>query len=293
MSADANVASDDKIGGFRFVRMIHPGATSMVMEVVQESTSKRFALKQLMASRAEEASERRLFEFEAKLGMELRHPNIIKVHEYFKDPLQPYFIMDLFPSYHLKLPIARPSVYPMPVAQLHRIMEQAASALAYMHDRQWVHRDIKPENILVNKSGEVKLIDYALAMKPFTGLKKMFKSKAPIQGTRTYMSPEQIRGESPAPTADIYSFGITCYELACGRPPFRANSEGELLNKHIRDRPNPLTSHNKDITSEFNDIILQMISKRPADRITNLHEFISKFKKIKIYKSDPDPSAPL
>src|SRR6516164_4961532 len=103
VSADANVASDDKIGGFRFVRMIHPGATSMVMEVVQESTSKRFALKQLMASRAEEPSERKLFEFEAKLGMELRHPNIIRVHEYFKDPLQPYFIMDLFPSYHLKL----------------------------------------------------------------------------------------------------------------------------------------------------------------------------------------------
>jgi serine/threonine protein kinase len=120
----------------------------------------------------------------------------------------------------------------------------------------------------------------------------MFKSKAPIQGTRTYMSPEQIRGESPAATADIYSFGITCYELACGRPPFRANSEGELLNKHIRDRPNPLTSYNKEITSEFNDIILKLISKRPADRITNLHEFISKFKKIKIYKSDPDPSAP-
>jgi serine/threonine protein kinase len=292
VSADANVASDDKIGGFRFVRMIHPGATSMVMEVVQESTSKRFALKQLMASRAEEPSERRLFEFEAKLGMELRHPNIIKVHEYFKDPIQPYFIMDLFPSYHLKLPIARPSVYPMPVAQLHRIMEQSASALAYMHDRKWIHRDIKPENILVNKSGEVKLIDYALAMKPFTGLKKMFKAKAPIQGTRTYMSPEQIRGESPAPSADIYSFGITCYELACGRPPFRANSEGELLNKHIRDKPNPLTSYNKDITTEFNDIILKMISKRPADRITNLHEFISKFKKIKIYKSDPDPQAP-
>ena len=68
--------------------------------------------------------------------------------------------MDLFTGYHLKLPIARPSVYPMPVAQLHRIITQAARALAYMHEKDWIHRDVKPENILVNKAGEVRLIDW-------------------------------------------------------------------------------------------------------------------------------------
>jgi serine/threonine protein kinase len=291
MAAEANVAGDDKIGGFRFVRTIHPGATSVVLEVVQESTGKRFALKQLNPSRAEEPSERRLFEFEAKLGMELRHPNLIRVHEYIRDPVQPYFIMDLFPSYHLKLPIARPSVYPMPVAQLHRIMEQSASALAYMHDKAWVHRDIKPENILVNKTGEVRLIDYALAMKPYTGLKKLFKKKAPVQGTPSYMSPEQIRGEPPTLSADIYSFGITCYELACGRPPFRADSQTALLSKHLKERPTPLTAYNKEITSEYNDLILQMIMKKPADRLASLHEFLSKFARVRIYKTDPMPSS--
>src|SRR5258708_39857662 len=120
MSVESNVAGDDKIGGFRFVRTIHPGATSLVMEVVQESTGKRFAMKQLSPVRAEDPDERRLFAFEAKLGMEMRHPNLIRVHEYFKDPVQPYFVMDLFSSMHMKMPIARPSVYPMPVTQLHR-----------------------------------------------------------------------------------------------------------------------------------------------------------------------------
>jgi serine/threonine protein kinase len=291
MATETNVAGDDKIGGFRFVRTIHPGATSVVMEVVQESSGKRFALKQLNPSRAEDPSERRLFEFEARLGMEFRHPNLIRVHEYIKDPIQPYFIMDLFPAIHLKLPIARPSVYPMPVAQLHRIMEQTASALAYMHDKGWVHRDIKPENILVNKAGEVRVIDYALAMKPYSGLKKLFKKKAPVQGTPSYMAPEQIRGEPPTPSADIYSFGITCYELATGRPPFRADSQGALLNKHLKERPTPLTAHNKSITSDYNDLVLKMIMKRPSERLTNLHEFLSKFSRVRIYKDDPDPSA--
>lgn len=287
MAIETSTAGDDRIGGFRFVRMIHPGATSLVMEVVQESSGRRFALKQLNAGRAEDPAERRLFEFEAKLGMQLRHPNIIHVHEYFRDQLQPYFIMDLFPSYHLKLPIARPSVYPMPVAQLHRIMEQAAAGLAYMHDQGWVHRDVKPENILVNKSGEVKVIDYALAMRPFSGLKKLFVRKAPVQGTPSYMSPEQIRGEPPMPSADIYSFGITCYELACGRPPFRADSQNELLNKHIRERAAPLIVHNKAITNEFNDLVLKMLAKKPTDRPASLHEFLSRFNRVRIYKDDP------
>jgi len=290
--ATNSAASDDKIGGFRFVRTIHPGATSVVMEVVQESTTKRFALKQLNPSRAEDPAERRLFAFEAKLGMELRHPNLIRVHEYFKSNTQPYFVMDLFPSYHMKLPIARPQVYPLPVTQLHRIIEQAALGLQYMHDKNWVHRDVKPENILVNKSGETRVVDYALAMKPFGGFAKMFGKKAPVQGTHSYMAPEQIRGQCPTPLADIYSFGVTCYEIACGRPPFRANSMTELLNKHLSDKPLPLVNHNKEITGEFNDLVLKMLAKKPADRVPSLREFLGKFARLRIFKSDPDPQAP-
>jgi serine/threonine protein kinase len=261
------------------------------LEVQLEATGRRFAMKQLLASRGVEREERRAFEFEAKLGMDLHHPNLVRVHDFVRDPDQPYFVMELFPSYHLKLPVARPSVYAMPVAQLHRIMEQAAVALAYMHDKGWVHRDVKPENILVNKTGEVRVIDLALAMKPFSGFKKLFRAKAPRAGTPSYISPEQIRCESPAPTSDIYSFGITCYELACGRPPFRANSTRELLQKHLTERPLPLVAYNKSITPEFNDLVLKMIQKKPEERIESLHDFKSKFSRIRIYKDDPDPQA--
>jgi eukaryotic-like serine/threonine-protein kinase len=291
LATDINATSDDRIGGYRYIRTIHPGATSVVMEVLQEGTQRRFALKQLLASRAADRDEYKAFMHEAKLGMELRHPNLIKVSELVKDPSQPYFVMELFTGLHLKLPIARPSVYPMPKKLLHRIIEQAASALAYMHDHGWVHRDVKPENILFNRSGEVRVIDYALARRLSSGLLKMFEGKIPRQGTKTYMAPEQIRCESPTPGVDIYSLGITCYELACGRPAFRANSSQELLEKHLNERPLPLTAHNKLVTPEFNDLVLKMIQKRPADRFSNLHEFMTRFRTIRIFLDDPDPMA--
>jgi serine/threonine protein kinase len=282
-------ASDDRIGGYRYVRTIHPGATSIVMEVVQDSTQRRFALKQLLASRAEDRDDYKAFMHEARLGMELRHANLIRVYELVRDPIQPYFVMELFTGHHLKMPIARPSVYPMPKKKLHRILEQAALALAYMHDRGWVHRDVKPENILYNRSGEVRLIDYALARKMSGGLLKMFEGKIPRSGTKSYMSPEQIRCESPGPSVDIYSYGITCYELVCSRPPFRANSSQELLEKHLSERPVPLTTHNKLVTPEFNDLVLKMIEKRPADRFNDFHEVLSRLRATRIFQDDPDP----
>ncbi len=290
MATDSNTVNEDKIGDYRVVRVIHPGATSMVMEVVQDSTQKRFALKQLLASRAEDREERKTFEHEAKIGMGMRHPNLVRVLEYVKDPVQPYFVMEYFPGYHLKLPIARPSVYTLPKVQLHRILEQAATALAYMHDKGWTHRDVKPENILANKSGEARVIDYALAMRPLSGLRKLFGGKIPRQGTPSYIAPEQIRCEPPTPLADIYSFGITCYELACGRPPFRANSLQELLNKHLQERPIAITMHNKLVTQEYSDLILKMIMKRPADRLASLHEFLSRFRSVRIFQDEPGPS---
>jgi serine/threonine protein kinase len=291
LATEINAISDDRIGQYRYVRTIHPGATSVVMEVVQEGTQRRFALKQLLASRAEEKEDYKAFMHEAKLGMELRHGNLIRVYELVKDPVQPYFVMELFAGLHLKLPIARPSIYPLPKKQLHRIIQQAGSALAYMHDHGWVHRDVKPENILYNKSGEVRVIDYALARRVAVGFMKMFEGRIPRQGTKTYMSPDQIRCDSPTPAADIYSFGITCYELACGRPPFRANSSQELLEKHLSERPLPLLTHNKLVTPEYNEMVLKMIQKKPDDRYASLHEVLSRFRSIRIFTDDPDPLA--
>ena len=140
---------------------------------------------------------------------------------------------------------------------------------------------------MCNKGGEIRVIDYTLTRKPVGALAKMFGVKVPRAGTKSYMSPEQILCLSPAPTADVYSFGITCYELACGRQPFRANSEGELLKKHLRETPVPPTVYNKEITKEYSDLVLEMIRKKPEERPADLHQFLRRFQTIRIFQGDP------
>ena len=240
MATDINTTSDDRIGGYRYIRTIHPGHTSVVMEVLQEGTQRRFALKQLLASRAEDRDEYRAFMHEAKLGMELRHPNLIRVYEFVKDP-HPAVFRDGAVHGTTSEAADRPAVDLSDAEDAAAPDHRAGGLGAGVHARQgWVHRDVKPENILFNKSGEVRVIDYALARRMATGFFKMFEGKIPPRRERkTYMSPEQIRCEPPAPSADIYSFGITCYELACGRPPFRANSSQELLEKHLGEKAAP------------------------------------------------------
>ncbi len=279
--------ADDKIGGYRIVRTIQLGQNSAIFEVSQEGSGKRFALKELLPSRAEDPHERKLFTFEAKLSQELRHPNIIRVHEFVNNKTQPYFVMDLFPGYTLRLVVGKPLEFALPKGKSHAVLKQTAEALAHLHEKGWAHRDVKPENILVNRSGEVRLIDFALTKRIPSGLGKLLSGKPPREGTYSYLSPDVIRRLPPSPQADIYSFGITCYELATGRQPFRADSPMELLRKHMQEKPIPPTSHNKAVTTEFSDLVMKMLEKDPAKRLQNLREFSSALSRIKMFQDDP------
>src|SRR5262249_37830153 len=151
----------------------------------------------------------------------------------------------------------------------------------------------KPDNMLVNSAGDLKLIDFALAKrveKPsFFG--KLFRRKGKVQGTRSYMSPEQIRGEPLDGRADIYGFGASCYELVTGRPPFRGTSAQELLTKQITEKPYSPQVYAKDVTNEFAELVLHMLAKKRQDRPKDFHEVLMKLRTIRVFKNvEPKPA---
>ena len=114
---------------------------------------------------------------------------------------------------------------------------------------------------------------------------RMFRRHRQAQGTRSYMSPEQIRCLPLDGRADIYSFGVSSYELVTGRPPFRAASNDELLKKHMIEKPSSPQMYNKDVTDEFADLVLRMLAKKREDRPRDFHQVLMDLRKIRIFKS--------
>jgi serine/threonine protein kinase len=199
--------------------------------------------------------------------------------------------MEFFPAGSLKLRLNNRQ-YDFIRERAHSIFKQAAIGLAYVNASGWVHRDVKPDNLLVNSAGDLRIIDFALAQRVhtdslFSRMFRRFRKKPVVMGTRSYMSPEQIRGLPLDGRSDIYSFGATCYELVTNRQPFRAMTSHELLLKHISEKPANPQLYNPDVTDEFSDLILRMLGKKREDRPENFHEVLKVLNTIRIYKTDP------
>jgi serine/threonine protein kinase len=278
--------AEEIIGGYSLKNLLMTGQNSQVWEVVELTSQRHFAMKLLLPEKAD-GEPLRLLLHEANVGLKMQHPNVIRIVSVSKNPKQPFFVMEFFPSGSLKLRIVRKQ-FDWIKERATGIFKQAATGLAYMNASGWVHRDIKPDNILVNSAGEVRLIDFAIAArieKP-SFLARLFRRKGRVQGTRTYMSPEQIRGQPLDGRSDIYAFGASAYEIVTGRPPFRGASNQDLLAKHILEKPITPQAHNPDVTDEFAALILRMLAKKREDRPRDFHEVLMKLKGMKIYKSE-------
>lgn len=135
--------------------------------------------------------------------------------------------------------------------------------------------------------GEVKLIDFALAVKKKGGLARLFAGKTKVQGTRSYMSPEQIRGLPLDPRADIYSFGCMIHELLGGKPPYTGTSTNDLLNKHLRSPIPPLQAANRNVRDEFAQLVRRTLAKKPEDRPESMAEFLREMRTMEVFKVPP------
>ena len=224
--------SRDFLGPYRLARLIRQGSTCDVWEAVEESSQERFALKVLNNRFREDKAEIASLKFEYTVAKDLISPRIIRVLEYRVDSGTPFLVMELFSELNMKQALRRG---PESLAfMLDKIVEQAAEGVYYLHTKGWIHRDIKPDNFLVSREGETKLIDFTIAEKKKTGLGKLFhRSGSTVQGTRSYMAPEQIQGKVCDERTDVYSFGCVLFEAVTGKPPYTGQTPNDLLTKHL------------------------------------------------------------
>ena len=275
------------LNNYKLINMIANGQITQVWEVVEQSSHRHFAMKLMVPERAKDRSAIGMFYHEANVGYKLQHPNVIRIYAVHKSPTHPNFVMEYFPAGSLKIRMLRKQT-DFINEKLYSILKQGATGLAYMNASGWVHRDVKPENFLINNAGDLKLIDFAIAqsIQPLGFLARLLRRKNLVQGTRTYMSPEQIRGEPLDGRADIYSYGIMTYELLTGRPPFRAASNQELLAKHITEKPVPPHALNPEVTEEFSKLVMGMLAKKRDDRPATFHEVLMILNRTKIFKNE-------
>ncbi|MDA0659059.1 MAG: serine/threonine-protein kinase [Planctomycetota bacterium] len=278
-----NAAGRNYIGPYRLLKLVRAGQTCQIWEVISDVNDVRRALKALQPDYRNDKDEIALLKHEYSVGKNLDHPSVIHVHEFNIDRGQiPYLVLDYFVSQNLKQWVRSRSEFDKEIVT--GVVEKTAAGLDYLHEQGWVHRDVKPDNYLINDAGDVRLIDFAIARRPQTGLARLFSGKSKIQGTRSYMSPEQIRGQAVDHRADIYSYGCTIYEVICGKPPFTGESTDDLLQKHLRTPAPSLISGNPDVTPEFSEAVSLLMSKRKEDRPQRLKDFLEKIRTMRLFK---------
>lgn len=284
------MADDDgsTIDGYQIVADIagSGSGSSHVVEVIEPGSQRHLAMKLLNQQHPDFKENRASLKYEASIAKTLEHPNIIKFESYSSSRDHTYMLMEYFRAPNLKIQIKtdRNSVH----LRLKKLVDGLCAALQHLHDKGYIHRDIKPENVLVNKAGEVRLIDFSLAVKQKGALGKLFAGKqSTIQGTRTYIAPETIRKRQPTFQTDFYSLGILLFEILCGKTPFQAPTPNELLQKHISAEPPYPSEFNKNVTPEMDKLIFKLLSKKPDARGKDMAEISGELRRIKFFIEEP------
>lgn len=274
----------DFLGPYRLARLIRLGSTCQVWEALDEANGKRFALKVLRPEQRGNKAEIGFLKHEYEVASQLNHKNVIKVLEFNTKTETPFIVLELFSELNLKQAIRRG---PDMIAHiLDKILVQVVEALYYFHSKGFVHCDVKPDNLLVSRDGEIKLIDFTISTKIATGWKKLFNRGVTVQGTRSYMSPEQIRNQALDPRSDVYSLGCVFYELVTGKLPFTASNPNELLSKHLSSPiPSALVNNDK-VSPEFNALIKAMLAKDVKDRL-QMWDVLKTVRATKIFAKPP------
>ena len=257
------------VGQYEIRELLGEGGIGQVHAAYDTVLQREVAMKSLRPEMLSDTNFADRFRAEATSLARLNHPNITTLYSLIPDGKNLYMVMELVRGHTLDDILAKRNA-PLDVRESLAIIAQAADGLAYAHSMGVIHRDIKPSNLMVAENGVLKIMDFGIAR--VRGSQRLTRSGS-IVGTLAYMAPEQLRGEEGDEACDLYSLAIVLYEMLTGTPPFSANSEYDLMQAQINQKPDRLISRVPGLDAKVEAAIMKALSKKPAQRFPSTRAF--------------------
>ena len=258
-------------GRYEIIEKIGSGGMADVYKAKDHKLNRFVAMKVLKPEFSADTNFIRKFQREAQAAAGLAHPNVVNVFDVGEDQGANYIIMELVEGITLKEYISRKGK--LTVKEATSIAIQVSMGLEAAHNRNIVHRDIKPQNIIISTDGKVKVTDFGIAR---VASSNTISTNA--MGSVHYSSPEQVRGGYSDYKSDIYSLGITMYEMVTGRVPFDGDTTVAIAIKHLQDEMVPPSQYAPELPHSLEEIIIKCTQKSPDRRYNTLAELINDLK---------------
>jgi eukaryotic-like serine/threonine-protein kinase len=255
------------IGDYEILSILGMGGMGKVYKVRNVIADRVEAMKILLPDLNSNQSLADRFLREIRLLGTLNHPNIAALRTALTFQNQLVMVMEFVEGETLANRLARA---PLSTAETVKYADQVLSALAYAHRQNIIHRDIKPANMMLTPQGVVKLMDFGIARSATDG---SLTSTGTTLGSLNYMPPEQVRGEAADARSDIYSFGVSLYEMLTGKLPFQGDSQYSLMTAHLNQVPATPISLRGDLPPALSEIIMMAIAKEPGNRFQSAEAF--------------------
>ena len=271
-------ATPDRIGKYYVVHEVGRGSTGSVFLSHDPFYGRDVAIKLYHATSSDDAegrNARRMFLGEAKMVGKLQHPNIVPIYDAGEEDGRRYVVTEHIHGARTLTQYCRAGSL-LPVDQVVSIMYKCAKALHYAHSRGVVHRDIKPSNILLTQEGDVRIVDFGIALVADSDVSRL----EGVAGSPAYMSPEQVQGFELDARSDLYSLGAVMYEMLCGQRPFRAGALGKLLRQVVQQAPETLRSVRPEIPDELEPVVMKALEKEPDNRYRTGNEFAAELTRV-------------
>jgi len=279
-----------QVDHYEIVRQLGHGGMSQVYLANDVHTQQIVVLKFLNDDLIGNVAVFERYKRETEIGSRINHPYVQHMLAIGEERSAEYLVMEYIKGRTLREVLEERNGQSLPPDEALRIARQVCDALAYCHEQGVFHRDIKPENIMIQDDGNIKIIDFGVAL--LEGARRVtWRGLTGTVGTPDYMSPEQLKGERGMAGSDIYAVGVILYEMLCGRTPFDGESAFAIMNQHVTQDPLSILAFKSDLSPHLATVVMKAIRRIPEKRFRSIREMqhmLQNLDTVEVIAYEPD-----